>query len=227
MATYIRQSSAQLSVVGGVQFNGAITSGVAGGSNAITLTTNQKIQLAPNATIYSDNASIQANLEVDCSSQILATSFRSYIAANPAVIYGTVLDGASAAYLVVDGSNALTTAGAAIQKWSNQAVTKAVMDKDGKLVFLATDNSGSPGNTTINKASGRAAIASGASTVTVTNSLVSATSIVHVQLETSAAGIGGLVVVPGSGSFTVTSVSGTGVVTVTTAITKFSFVVFN
>lgn len=93
--------------------------------------------------------------------------------------------------------------------------------------FDATDNSGSPGATTISKPSGRAAIASGASSVVVTNTLVTAASVVVVQLETSAAGIGGLVCVPGAGSFTVTSVDGVGAVTVTTANCKFSFVVFN
>lgn len=96
-----------------------------------------------------------------------------------------------------------------------------------KITLWATDNSASPGATTINKPSGRGAIASGASACVVTNSTVTAASIVTVQLETSAAGVGGLVCVPASGSFTVTSVNGTGAVTVTTANAKFSFIVHN
>jgi hypothetical protein len=101
------------------------------------------------------------------------------------------------------------------------------LGNSSKLVIPATDSSGTPGAVTVNKASGRAAIASGASSVVVTNSFVTASSIVHVQLETSAAGVGGLVAVPGAGSFTVTSVNGTGAATATTANCKFSFIVFN
>jgi hypothetical protein len=90
-----------------------------------------------------------------------------------------------------------------------------------------TDNSDTAGDTTISKTSGRAAIASGASACVVTNTLVTATSKVLVQLETAGAGVANLVCVPTANTITVTSVNGTGVVTVTTADCKFSFIVIN
>jgi VCBS repeat-containing protein len=85
-----------------------------------------------------------------------------------------------------------------------------------------TDISGTPGNGTVNTARGRAAFASGASAVTVTNSFVTATSQVACTLET----IDGtltqiLTCVPGAGTFTVTGNANA------TGTTKFSFVVMN
>lgn len=55
---------------------------------------------------------------------------------------------------------------------------------NGSLVQGFTDNSGTPGSTTINTPSGRAAFAAAASTLTVTNSSVVANSKVFVTLET-------------------------------------------
>jgi hypothetical protein len=76
-----------------------------------------------------------------------------------------------------------------------------------------------------NNPSGRSSIANGTSSKTITSSLVTATSIVQVQLETVGAGVSGLVVVPADGSFDVTSVDGTGTATSTTADAAFSWVI--
>ena len=93
----------------------------------------------------------------------------------------------------------------------------------GSLVQGYTDNSGTPGNTTINTPSGRAAIAGSASTCVVTNSSVVATSKVYVTLETVADAtllyIRGLVTA--AGSFTVTGNAAA------TGTCKFSFIVVN
>lgn len=70
-----------------------------------------------------------------------------------------------------------------------------------------TDNSGTPGNTTINKPSGRASFAAAASTCVVTCSVCLATSKVFVQLLTADATLTALAGVPATiaaGSFTVT-----------------------
>lgn len=92
----------------------------------------------------------------------------------------------------------------------------------GSLVQGYTDNSGTPGNTTINTPSGRAAVAAAASTCVVTNSSVTATSKVIVMNEGSDATATTLLhVVPAAGSFTVTYNAAA------TAATKFSFVVIN
>lgn len=92
----------------------------------------------------------------------------------------------------------------------------------GSLKLSYTDNSGTPGNTTINTPSGRAAIATGASTCQVTSSIVTAISKVMVNLESADATLTTILhTIPGAGSFTVTgSANATGNCT-------FSFVIFN
>jgi len=69
---------------------------------------------------------------------------------------------------------------------------------------VSTDNSGTPGNTTINTTSGRAAFAAAGGSVTVTNSKCAATSKVFVQLGSADATLTSVRVTPGAGSFVVT-----------------------
>jgi hypothetical protein len=73
----------------------------------------------------------------------------------------------------------------------------------GKIRFTSTDASGTPGAATINKPSGTVAVANGASSVVVTNSLVTAQSRIFVVLEdiTDAVQVRG--VVKAAGSFTI------------------------
>jgi hypothetical protein len=86
-----------------------------------------------------------------------------------------------------------------------------------------TDNSGTPGNTTINTPSGRAAFGTGTSACTVTCAACTATSKVLVELEgpadTTLTSI--LFVTPAAGSFVVTGNAAS------TANPKFRFVVVN
>ena len=80
---------------------------------------------------------------------------------------------------------------------------------------------GTTGNQTINKASGTVNIAPGGTTVTVTNSLVSANSIVIATLRTNDATAYVKNVVPAAGSFTINlGAAATGEVNI-------GFVVFN
>ena len=76
----------------------------------------------------------------------------------------------------------------------------------GEVSLSGTDSTGTPGNATISKASGKSAIAAGAATVTITNTLCAATSKLLVTFHARDAT--GLlpVAVPGAGSFTVTTV---------------------
>lgn len=77
----------------------------------------------------------------------------------------------------------------------------------GKIVVPTTDSSGTPGNATINNAAGRSAIAIGAATVTITNSLVTAASIVIISPTVrDATATLPAVTTTGAGSFTVTTV---------------------
>lgn len=74
----------------------------------------------------------------------------------------------------------------------------------GAVTLSTTDNSGAPGNTTINTQRGRCAIAAAASAVTVTSSACAATTDVHCQVITNDATLKSVSVVPGAGSFVIT-----------------------
>lgn len=91
----------------------------------------------------------------------------------------------------------------------------------GSLVQGYSDNSGSPGNTTINTPRGRAAIAAAASTCVVTNSSVVATSSVFVTPRTNDSTGIPLLAVAAAGSFTVTAKAAA------TANLPFDFLVVN
>lgn len=84
-----------------------------------------------------------------------------------------------------------------------------------------TDISGTPGNGTANTTSGKAAFAGAGTTVTVTNSLVTAASKVFVQLGGADATLTTVRVTPGSGSFVVTGNAAA------TGTTPFTFLVVN
>lgn len=145
------------------------------------------------------------------------------------VLQGGVADGATAVNIALDGANTLSNATAELLSVRNNTTEEVAIFPNGNLTWKAnqyTDNSGTPGNTTISKITGRAAIAAGANTVTVTNTLVSATSIVIVQPETGGGACGALHSVPAGGSFAVNNVEGH-TLTNTTAACKFSFIVFN
>lgn len=77
----------------------------------------------------------------------------------------------------------------------------------GKITYAYTDSSASPGNATINKASGRSAIAAAATAITVTNNVCTATSIVTITPEDLDTTLLTYKCVPGSGSFVVTGVA--------------------
>lgn len=90
------------------------------------------------------------------------------------------------------------------------------------ITLSATNASGTPGAATINKPEGQVAIAAGAASVVVTNSLVAATSVVLCSLQTVDGTLTTLLtVVPGAGSFTIAGNANA------TAATKVGFVVFN
>lgn len=74
---------------------------------------------------------------------------------------------------------------------------------DAKILRSGTDSSGTPGAATINKPSGISAIASGASTCVITNSLATTTSLIHIDWYGDH-GAARSWVVRSSGSFTVT-----------------------
>lgn len=92
----------------------------------------------------------------------------------------------------------------------------------GKLVYDTTDSSGTPGAATINKASGKVSIAASAASVVVTDSAVTASSIVTAVFQATDATCTFIKsVVPAAGSFTVTANANC------TAAAKVGFIVSN
>lgn len=138
-------------------------------------------------------------------------------------------NGATAKGVIARTTTTYSTAGAQLFTVRNGLSTTDLfaITKDGKPLTTFTDTSGTPGNGTANTTCGRSAIASTASAAVITNSLVSATSNVFAQVETSGAGVSTLAIVPAAGSFTASSMGGAGVVSVTTATFKFSWCVYN
>lgn len=93
--------------------------------------------------------------------------------------------------------------------------------KSSNLQATYTDSSGTPGNVTNNSPRGRAAFAAAGSSVVVSNSLVTATSSVQVQLGGADATLNSVRVTTAAGSFTVTGNAAA------TAATPFDFLVIN
>jgi hypothetical protein len=103
-----------------------------------------------------------------------------------------------------------------------RSTSGAAAGAGGSLAQGYTDNSGTPGNTTINTPSGKAAIAAASSACTVTNSTCVATSKVFISLlgnDTTATSA--RVTSINAGNFVVTSNAAT------TAATSFDFLVVN
>ena len=129
-------------------------------------------------------------------------------------------------YLIPVGGAAYNPAGVAVTGGNingaaiGQTTPAAV--KASNLAATYTDSSGTPGNATNNAPRGRAAFAAAASAITITNSLVTATSSIHLQMIGADATLTNLLrVVPAAGSFTVTGNAPA------TAATAFSFLVIN
>lgn len=107
----------------------------------------------------------------------------------------------------VGGALALTPSADQSINLGSSALEWSTFFLGGSLVLASTDSSGTPGNATINKPSGRSAIALGAATCTVSNTLVTAATRVFISARTrDATGLLPLVTTVAGGSFTVTTV---------------------
>lgn len=103
----------------------------------------------------------------------------------------------------------------------NSAPTLTTPSVTTSLTVTKTDNSGTPGNTTISTPAGKCAIAAAASAVTVTSSICTAASIVLCQVISNDATAKSVSCVPGAGSFTITANAAA------TAATTIGFLVIN
>ena len=155
-------------------------------------------------------------------------NIRMYILNNGGTVYnGTAGNSATTVAHSFGNTNALSTPGAKIANFcinnANTTATEAAnIDVYGRYNMAATDATGTPGAVTVNKAAGQVAIAAGASSVVVTNSLVTTASIVLVVLQRVDATLTQILsVVPGAGSFTIRGNANA------TATTTMGFVVHN
>lgn len=207
-------------------FSGTITSSVASASNAYLQATGARLKLGAGTTDYftSDGLTkITAAGDLRVSNDLTVGTVRPPSVLS--VISGSS-DGASSTYLEVYSNNAaMSNAGARLLRLYNGNATLAFsVAPEGNMVFERTgaDSTASPGAATINKAAGKSAIASGATSAVVTNSTVTANSIVMLTpLDIDATNCPAWSAVPAAGSFTATCSGTLG------ATWKFSWMVVN
>lgn len=101
------------------------------------------------------------------------------------------------------GISGLDLDGSVNFNYSGGATRATVNANSGIINQSGTDSSGTPGNIQIDKPTGKSAIAIGAASVTITNSLCAATSIVIITPHARDATCTDLIAVPGAGSFVV------------------------
>lgn len=122
----------------------------------------------------------------------------------------------------VEGTNATFTNSYAIYVAGGRVYLAGDLAVMGGLSMGQTNTTGTPGAAVINSPTGKVAVAIGQSSVTVTNGMVSANSIVIAVLEFIDATFTQILsVVPGAGSFVITGNAAA------TAATQISFVVIN
>lgn len=218
-------------------FSSAVASSVASGSNAHTLLAGARLKWSDSSTTYLDTDGsgtircLANGFQMKTTGSVaytdnLQNNSQSAVAGTALVIANVTAAGGTVPMILKAGT--ATTAGNILQIANTSTVVQSI-DFAGKTIYAEyTDGSASPGNATINKVTGRAAVASGASTATITNSRCTATSIVEVQLQTAGVGICNVIVTTTSaGSFVVTTINALGAATVTTGAATFSFRIIN
>jgi hypothetical protein len=104
--------------------------------------------------------------------------------------------------------------------------TKIEGEGTAAISMPSTDSTGTPGAATVDKSQGKSSIASGASAVTITNSLVATTSNVLITPMDADTAIVKYKCVPGTGSFVVTGYNAAGVAQNAAANWRFMWFVF-
>lgn len=104
---------------------------------------------------------------------------------------------------VGSGTTINAPGGEAVHFRNGSTVLMGSLGASGRLDLYGTDSTGTPGNATINKGTGKSSIALGAASVTITNSLCTAASRVMITPHARDATCVELIAVPGAGSFVV------------------------
>lgn len=127
------------------------------------------------------------------------------------VVVGTPASAATPSTIVkrdASGNATFATVLASTVETTNLSATGAATVatlRPANIQLAMGDESGAPGNATVNALAGKAAIANGANTVTITNNKVAAESLVIAWMMTAGSGARIDAVVPAAGSFTVTT----------------------
>lgn len=99
------------------------------------------------------------------------------------LLTGRPTDGASAVGTAIDTNTTLANATAKLFAVRNNSTEKFSIDLNGKTLQVAGDSTASPGAATLNTPTGVAKIAAGAASVVITNSTVTATSLVQAWVQ--------------------------------------------
>lgn len=177
---------------------------------------------APTVKLSRSGASLVldgANITISKASPIIAAS-----AANDTLsLTGTRTAADSGADVAIGSGGATRTAGnlVAIRNNGTNVLTLGFSGKTGLTASSFLDDSANTGSRTVNLPYGRNAFAAGTATLTITNNLVTATSLVFVVLQTNDATARLANVVPAAGSFAVNLTANA------TGTTKFAWFVIN
>lgn len=192
-------------------FSDPITSTVASGVDTLVVPSGARIKfgnvtLAEGSTVLSCSSHLAASQNIKSNGGSLQLGTAGQWVENQQStlkLKGAATNGATAVGVTSDTGNAFTTAGAKIHTFANAGVEKLAVDKDGVLVVPSSDSSGTPGDATINKPSGRSAMSDAQAFITITNSLVTAATKVFVTWRSThnSGDVFGHYVVSTAGSF--------------------------
>ena len=218
-------SNAVWTLAGDFAVNGsAATFTESGGSGTITQTAANQAQVSAGNRWYQIQYIVSATPTVVGAAMTLTTGFASSSTTLPIVAgTNTILFRSAAApaniVLSVSGatSGAFTLTSVSVKEVQGGSIALGADIKLGPTLMPA----GKTGNQTINKSSGQVRIAAAGTTVTVTDSLVTAKSIIMAMVASNDTTAQVKNVVPTAGSFTINMVAGV------TAETPISFVIFN
>ncbi len=154
-----------------------------------------------NPIIYYNGAN---QIDFGVGDRIRANGFGNTNAGAPVTLASRRTNASNAVGTQINTDNTFSTAGAKLVSVTNNSTEKLYIDKDGTIGQGYTDSTASPGNATINKPAGKSAVASGATSVVITNSVVAATDIVHITPMDIDTAIAKWKYATAAGSFTVT-----------------------
>lgn len=132
--------------------------------------------------------------------------YGAFLAAGPFLAENTQADGADRSVLYANCRSAWSNLSSNLLYLQNDEVDRVRVNPFGMFRIFGSDSSASPGVVTIDKPIGKSAIAIGAATVRITNSLVSAASHIIITPHARDATCKEIIAVPGAGFF---DVSGT------------------